>query len=188
VHACERSSPRDHLMRVDEGLLGGPPDDGAVVLALTGDGKHLTRLPAGTAPVSVVKGDGGKALLAEALGEWGQPSRLDGPDTVPHHDRGMGGRCPQADRPKPLSRHPTGSGSGPSCAAGESWRWSSWRHSFTVARQTAASVRPTRPREQRRSRLVRGQLANRDANLARAPARSADCDLDVAAESREGTQ
>src|SRR5437016_4339196 len=77
-------------MRVDVGLFNYPADDGAVVRALARDRERFARLPAGTAEVAVVEGDGGEALLAEALGEWGQSSRLDAADAVGHHHGGVG--------------------------------------------------------------------------------------------------
>ena len=72
------------------GLFTCPADDGAVVRALARDGEDFARLPAGTAEVAVVEGDGREALLAEALGERGQSSRLDASDAVGHHHGGMG--------------------------------------------------------------------------------------------------
>src|SRR5205814_2256100 len=76
VHAGEGRAPGNDLTRVDVGLFNCPADDGAVVRALARDRERFARLPAGTAEVAVVEGDGGEALLAEALGEWGQSSRL----------------------------------------------------------------------------------------------------------------
>ena len=63
-------------MSVDVGLFTCPADDGAVVRALARDGERFARLPAGTAEVAVVEGDGDEALLAEALGERGQSPAL----------------------------------------------------------------------------------------------------------------
>ena len=90
VHAGEGRAPSNDLMSVDVGLFTRPADDGAVVRALARDGEHFARLPAGTAEVAVVEGDGGEALLAEALGERRQSSRLDATDAVGHHHGGVG--------------------------------------------------------------------------------------------------
>ena len=90
MHAGEGRAPGNDLTRVDVGLFNCPADDGAVVRALARDGEHFARLPAGTAEVAVVEGDGGEALLAEALGERGQSSRLDAADAVGHHHGGVG--------------------------------------------------------------------------------------------------
>src|SRR6202043_994265 len=76
VHAGEGRAPSNDLMSVDVSLLTCPADDGAVVRALAWDGEHFARLPARTAKVAVVEGDGSKALLTETLGERAQSSRL----------------------------------------------------------------------------------------------------------------
>jgi hypothetical protein len=90
VHAGKGRAPGNDLTRVDVGLFNCPADDRAVVRALAGDRERFARLPAGTAEVAVVEGDCDEALLAEALREWGQSSRLDSADAVGHNHGGVG--------------------------------------------------------------------------------------------------
>jgi hypothetical protein len=55
---------------VDQGVLDGPADRAAAVLALARDGDDVARLAIRATPLAVVQHDRGKALALEPLGEW----------------------------------------------------------------------------------------------------------------------
>jgi hypothetical protein len=70
VDSGERRAPGKDALRVDQGVLDGPADRAAVILALAWDGNNVAGLAIRATPLAVVERDRGKTLALEAVGEW----------------------------------------------------------------------------------------------------------------------